>query len=106
MFSRKPKPKSLLLADQPDAPPGLYKDAAGEFAEIYGGALVARRQMSMIAFLQYLAPSIAFLIGVFVYHEPIDSQRMLGLAAIWTGLAVYSVDQLKVAAVRREAALP
>lgn len=70
-------------------------------------AIAARRlPLSMIAFLQYLAPTIAFLIGVFVYHEPIDSQRMLSLAAIWTGLAIYSIDQLQAAAARREAPLP
>ena len=46
----------------------------------------------IMAFLQYLAPTIAFLIGVLVYHETLDTQRMLSLAAIWAGLAVYSVD--------------
>lgn len=70
-------------------------------------AIAARRlPLSMIAFLQYLAPTLAFLIGVFVYHEPIDSQRMLSLAAIWAGLAIYSIDQLQAAAARREAPLP
>jgi chloramphenicol-sensitive protein RarD len=59
-------------------------------------AIAARRlPLSMLAFLQYLAPTIAFLIGVLLYHEPIDLQRMLSLAAIWAGLAVYSVDLLK-----------
>jgi chloramphenicol-sensitive protein RarD len=70
-------------------------------------AIAARRlPLSMMAFLQYLAPTIAFLIGVLVYHETLDTQRMLSLAAIWTGLAVYSVDLLKTAAARQEAALP
>ncbi len=70
-------------------------------------AIAARRlPLSMMAFLQYLAPTIAFLIGVLVYHEALDTQRMLSLAAIWTGLAVYSFDLLKTAAARQEAALP
>ncbi len=70
-------------------------------------AIAARRlPLSMIAFLQYLAPTIAFLIGVLVYREPLDAQRMLSLAAIWAGLAVYSVDLLKAAAARQEAPLP
>jgi chloramphenicol-sensitive protein RarD len=59
-------------------------------------AIAARRlPLSRIAFLQYLAPTIAFLIGVLVYHEALDTQRMLSLAAIWIGLAVYSADLLK-----------
>jgi len=64
-------------------------------------AIAARRlPLSMLAFLQYLAPTLAFLIGVLVYHEPLDAQRMLSLAAIWTGLAVYSADLLKAAGAR------
>ena len=59
-------------------------------------AIAARRlPLSRLAFLQYLAPTLAFLIGVLVYHEPLDAQRILSLAAIWVGLAVYSVDLLK-----------
>lgn len=70
-------------------------------------AIAARRlPLSMMAFLQYLAPTLAFLIGVLVYHEALDTQRMLSLAAIWAGLAVYSVDLLKAAAARQEAPLP
>jgi chloramphenicol-sensitive protein RarD len=70
-------------------------------------AIAARRlPLSMLAFLQYLAPTIAFLIGVLVYHEPLDAQRMLSLTAIWVGLAVYSVDLLKAAAARQEVPLP
>ena len=70
-------------------------------------AIAARRlPLSRMAFLQYLAPSIAFLIGVLVYREPLDPQRMLSLAAIWTGLAVYSIDLLRAAAARPEPALP
>ena len=59
-------------------------------------AIAARRlPLSMMAFLQYLAPTIAFLIGVLVYHEALDTQRMLSLAAIWVGLAGDRVDLLK-----------
>ena len=69
-------------------------------------AVAARRlPLSMLAFLQYLAPTLAFLIGVFVYHEPIDAQRSAALAAIWTGLAIYSADLLKASARRPVAAL-
>jgi chloramphenicol-sensitive protein RarD len=67
-------------------------------------AIAARRlPLSMMAFLQYLAPTIAFLIGVLVYHETLDTQRMLSLAAIWAGLAVYSVDISRAA---RHARIP
>ena len=70
-------------------------------------AVAARRlPLSMIAFLQYLAPSIAFLLAVVVYHEPLDLGRSLTFAAIWLGLAIYSFDLLKTAAARTAVPLP
>ncbi len=59
-------------------------------------AIAARRlPLNMMGFLQYLAPSISFLIAVFVYHEPMDASRLTGFAAIWIGLAVYTYDHLR-----------
>lgn len=56
-------------------------------------AISARRlPLNMIAFLQYLAPTISFLVAVLIYHEPFDLSRAAGFAAIWVGIAVYSVD--------------
>ena len=61
-------------------------------------AIAARRMpLTMMGFLQYLAPSITFLLAVFVYDEPLDLSRTLGFGAIWTGLAVYSVDLVRSA---------
>ncbi|MCX7157307.1 MAG: EamA family transporter RarD [Rhodocyclales bacterium] len=70
-------------------------------------AVAARRlPLSMMAFLQYLAPSITFLLAVLVYREPLDLSRLLTFAAIWLGLAIYSFDLLKSAAARAAPAVP
>ena len=70
-------------------------------------AVAARRlPLSMMAFLQYLAPSITFLLAVLVYHEPLDLSRTLSFAAIWLGLALYSFDLLRSAAARAVPAGP
>ena len=67
-------------------------------------AVAARRlPLNMMGFLQYLAPSITFLLAVFVYAEPLDFDRSLGFATIWTGLAVYSFDLARSAGVRMTA---
>ncbi len=59
-------------------------------------AIAARRlPLSTIGFLQYIAPSISFLIAVFIYGEPLGLHRALGFAVIWAGLAVYSADMLR-----------
>jgi chloramphenicol-sensitive protein RarD len=68
-------------------------------------AVAARRlPLSMMGFLQYIAPSIAFLIAVLVYHEALDLTRTLAFACIWLGLAVYSADLVRSAANRRTTA--
>lgn len=64
-------------------------------------AIAARRlPLNLMGFLQYIAPSISFLLAVLVYHEPLDANRLLGFAAIWLGLAVYSADLLRSATAR------
>lgn len=60
-------------------------------------AFGARRvTLATLGLLQYLGPSIQFLLGVFVYHEPFDGRRGLGFALIWTALLVYSADGWRV----------
>jgi chloramphenicol-sensitive protein RarD len=64
-------------------------------------AVASRRlPLNMMGFLQYLAPSITFLLAVFVYDEPLNLHRALAFAVIWTGLAVYSFDLIKSAGAR------
>lgn len=64
-------------------------------------AVAARRlPLNLLGFLQYLAPTIAFLIAVLVYREPLDLSRALAFAVIWIGLAVYSFDLFNTAATR------
>lgn len=65
-------------------------------------AIAARRlPLNMMGFLQYLAPSITFLLAVLVYREPLNTSRLLAFAAIWSGLAVYSVDLARSARANR-----
>ncbi len=51
-----------------------------------------RVRLTTLGLLQYLSPSVQFLIGLLVYHEPFDSDRMLAYGIIWGGLALYSAD--------------
>lgn len=56
-------------------------------------AFGARRvTLATLGLLQYLGPSIQFLLGVFVFHEPFDARRGLGFALIWAALLLYSAD--------------
>jgi chloramphenicol-sensitive protein RarD len=51
-----------------------------------------RIRLVTLGLLQYIAPSVQFLIGWLVYREPFDAARAQAFALIWCGLAVYSAD--------------
>jgi chloramphenicol-sensitive protein RarD len=53
---------------------------------------VRRIPLSVLGFLQYIAPSLQFLLGVWLYHEPLSSSRLIGFVLIWLALAVYSIE--------------
>ena len=54
-----------------------------------------RLNLSTIGFLQYIAPSCMFLLGVFLYNEPISSAQTLTFILIWTALVIYSTDSVR-----------
>ncbi len=72
------------------------------------GAAARRIPLSMVGFLQYLAPTLQFLIGVLVYREPFPMERLLGFSLVWTGLLIYALDGWRHAAgaARRAALTP
>jgi chloramphenicol-sensitive protein RarD len=48
--------------------------------------------LSTAGFLQYVSPTIQFLIGVLIYHEPFDTRRLIGFSIIWLALIIFSAD--------------
>jgi chloramphenicol-sensitive protein RarD len=50
--------------------------------------------LSRVGFIQYLAPSIALLLGVFVYGEPFTPTHAISFGCIWTALLIYSCSQM------------
>ncbi len=58
-------------------------------------ASAARKlKLSTIGILQYTAPSIAFILGVFVYREAFDRHSLVTFVLIWSGVVIYCVDSL------------
>jgi chloramphenicol-sensitive protein RarD len=55
----------------------------------YGARLIP---YSTIGIVQYIGPTLQFLIGVFVFHEAFTAERAVGFVAIWTALAIYASD--------------
>ncbi|MGH2602281.1 MAG: EamA family transporter RarD [Dehalococcoidia bacterium] len=58
---------------------------------LFAGA-AQRIPLSMIGILQYLAPTLQFLFGVLVFHEPVPPVRLAGFALVWVALVIFTVD--------------
>lgn len=56
------------------------------------GIAARRLKLSTIGLMQYFSPSLVFLQGVFVFHEPIDRWQLIAFGCIWIGLVIYSVS--------------
>lgn len=50
--------------------------------------------LNMIGVLQYFAPTIQFLIGVFIYKEPFDTTRLIGFGIVWLALIIFWVENI------------
>lgn len=73
---------------------------------IFSGALTAtplllfaaaarKLRYATVGLLQYLAPTIQFLLAVTFYGEPFTTAHLICFAFIWTGLAIYATDSLR-----------
>jgi chloramphenicol-sensitive protein RarD len=84
-------------------------DGAGHVALLVGAGVVTaiplmlfgvaavRVRLSTIGLLQYLAPILQLLIGIFVDGEAMPASRLAGFALVWLALAVFSADALRLA---------
>jgi chloramphenicol-sensitive protein RarD len=62
---------------------------------IWFAAAARRLRLSTIGFLQYLTPTLHFLLAVLLYGEEFTSAHLISFLCIWTGLAFYSWDALR-----------
>jgi chloramphenicol-sensitive protein RarD len=55
----------------------------------YGARLIP---LSTVGLVQYIGPTLQFLIGVLVFHEAFPWTRAIGFGFIWAALAIYAAD--------------
>lgn len=48
--------------------------------------------LTVVGLLQYIAPTIQFLIGVFLYKEPFTHTQLIGFGIVWVALIVFWVE--------------
>lgn len=67
----------------------------------------ARRvTLTTLGVLQYVAPTLQFLLGVVVYGEAFPLPRLVGFSLVWTSLAIYTVESYVALRRRGQAAAP
>lgn len=48
--------------------------------------------LTVVGLLQYIAPTLQFLIGVFLYKEPFDVAHLIGFSIVWVALIIFAVE--------------
>jgi chloramphenicol-sensitive protein RarD len=54
-----------------------------------------RLPLVYMGFIQYVAPILQFLFGVFIMGEPMPTERWLGFGLVWLALIVLTVDMIR-----------
>jgi chloramphenicol-sensitive protein RarD len=90
---------------------GFHVTLRTDLLLVLGGAVTAiplllftaaakRLPYSTLGFLQYVAPSLQFLIAVAVFGEPLTSSHLFCFALIWTALAIFIVEGFRAGRAR------
>lgn len=87
----------------------LAQASRGDFAHLgwllLGGPLTAlpllwfaaaarRLPLAMLGMVQYVSPSMQFLLAIWVFNEPFDMHRLVGFVCIWSALVLISADAM------------
>jgi chloramphenicol-sensitive protein RarD len=55
-----------------------------------------KMRLSTIGIMQYIAPTMIFVIAVFIFREPFDLVRLAAFALIWTALVIYTWSLMRM----------
>lgn len=61
---------------------------------LFFSAAAQRIPLSLLGLLQYIAPTLQFLLGVFVYGEAFGTKQLIGFAIIWLALVLFAADAI------------
>ncbi len=64
---------------------------------LFFGAAARQLRLSTMGILQYLSPTLQFLLAVVAFHEPFSTAQIVSFACIWTAIAVYTADSYRAA---------
>lgn len=59
------------------------------------GAGVTRVKLTTVGFVQYITPTMSFLLAVFAFGEPFSSARLTTFVFIWVALVIVTLDSVR-----------
>lgn len=62
---------------------------------IWFASAVRRLRLAMIGILQYISPTLQFLLAVAMFHEPFDHRRLVAFVFIWVAVAIFTADNVR-----------
>jgi chloramphenicol-sensitive protein RarD len=72
---------------------------------LFFAAAARRLPLTVIGLVQFIAPVMQFLVGVFVLQEPMPPERWAGFALVWVALVILTVDMVRSGRAPRQATL-
>jgi chloramphenicol-sensitive protein RarD len=61
---------------------------------LFFGVALRRLKLSTMGFLQYVGPTLQFLLALVVFHEALDRARLASFALCWLAIGVYAADSI------------
>jgi chloramphenicol-sensitive protein RarD len=61
---------------------------------VWFGHAARHLRLTTVGFLQYLAPSCSFFLGVFLYHEPFTRAHLVTFIFIWVALVIFTAEAI------------
>jgi chloramphenicol-sensitive protein RarD len=58
------------------------------------GVAVRRLELATIGFLQYVGPTLQFLVAILVFHESLDTSKLASFGLCWMAIAVYITESI------------
>lgn len=71
----------------------LFSGAITAIPLILFSAGAKRIPLSLTGFIQYVRPTIMFVLGIFLFNEPFDINQLITFIFIWIGIVLYSTSQ-------------
>jgi len=61
---------------------------------LFFGVALRRLKLSTMGFLQYVGPTLQFLVALVVFHEALDQAKLVSFALCWLAIGVYAADSI------------